>query len=226
MSFDTYMDTQRLKETFFSVPQEQTPAKKNFFLPLIYVIAALILSAGAFVFFSNYDLIIIARDNIALEENSYSLLDDKVLSSLKFMGREKGVIKQKSSSIYLSLPLQRKTGLKINLAKPVDLNKNNFYIYLKKSDIPLELTVITKDNRFFSNALKPLVVPVNQTGKSSYLKIPVKFEDEVFQRINLAKIKQIKLFFTVPKEKLSKSDLIAREDWILIKDIVLSQKTI
>jgi hypothetical protein len=207
-----YLDSQRLRDTFFSAPKKKRKKKPHhkriLFLPMIAVVAA-----GIILFFVKYDFMVVARQNIEPEKNSISLLHSEIFSAINVLGQDKRLVKMEKSFIYLTIPPQEKTTLLINLKKTIDLKSGSLYLYLKKSEAPLKIGITVRDSRFFSNSLNPLTIDVKEEN-SSYVKIPIDLKSINLQNTNLYQINQINLYF-YPQDK-------EKEQWILIKDLVLS----
>lgn len=222
---DSFTDMQRLREAFFSTPKKELPAKKKFSNPRFYTIAGLGLILITTAFLIKYDIFIIARQNIEKEKNSVSLLTEKMLAGVDFLDRKTSITK-KPSSIYLPLFGQKKVGVKIDLAKPVDLNNNYLWVYIKKSETPMKLNIVTRDIHFFSNALTPLVIDMNEKDNSSYLRIPLIPENFSSPKVNLTQVNQIRLYFNTQQTSPDKSrnPFSYEKNWVLIKDLVLIKK--
>jgi hypothetical protein len=220
-----YLDSQRLKDTFFSPSKKKKkklPPKKNLFVP---VGIAILMVLVVFILFAKYEFIVVNRQNIGLEKNTISLLHGDISSGVRFLGKDKHLMKAGSSFIRLIIPAHEKTGLIINLKKPIDVRADSIYLYLKKPDVPLNVGAIIRDNRYFSNSLNPLVVKLNEKS-SSYIKIPLEFKNVFLQNANPSQIEQINLYFyPEDKEKINvdgKSTF--NESWALIKELVLVKK--
>ncbi|MFA6281945.1 MAG: hypothetical protein WCY05_05560, partial [Candidatus Omnitrophota bacterium] len=118
---------------------------------------------------------------------------------------------KENSFIYLTIP-KEKIALSLDLKKPIDLKSGSLLLYLKKSDTPLNIAVVARDTRFFSNSLSPLVIEVSEKS-DSFIKVPIVFSNTDSQNTNLYQIKQITIYF-YPQEK-------EKINWALIKDLVL-----
>lgn len=246
-----YSDSQRLKDAFFSPKPKKKklhPRSKKILIISSSGIAFLILITSV-TFLLKYELIVIPRGNIELEKNTLSLFGDNFHSSIKIFERNK-LITKKGSPIYLNLLSKEKTALRIDFAKPVNLENNSLTLYLNNKDTSFKINAVAKDNRFFSNSLKPLIIevsPINNLqqeppafGENNplYLKIPIEFKNNPYEKTNLSKITQVKLYFypqdaLQPKNssspepvytetKLSEENL--NRNGVIIKDIVLVKK--
>lgn len=205
------LDSQRLKDTFFSPPKKKRKKKapkKRFFI--IAAISVLILAVTVF-FFIKYDFMVIARQIPDQSAGGISLLSKDMLESTICIAKDKQLMKKENAFIYLTIPKER-VAVSFNLKKPVDLRSNSLYLYLKKSDAPLNIAVVVKDTRFFSNSLNPLEVKVTRSD-SSFIKVPIIFAGSNLQNTNLYQIKQIILYF-YPEDK-------EKINWTLIKDLIL-----
>ena len=206
-----YLDSQRLKDTFFSPPKKKRK-KKTHKKKILIISASAALVLGAFLFFfTKYDFMVIARQIPDQINASTSLLSKDMLESTICIAKDEKLMKKENAFIYLTIPKER-VAISFNLKKPVDLRSNSLSLYLKKSDTPLDIEVVVKDTRFFSNSLNPLVIKVAQDGHS-FIKVPISFADSNLQNTNLYQIKQITLYF-YPQDK-------EKINWTLIKDLVL-----
>ena len=206
-----YLDSERLKDTFFSPPKKKRKKKihkkKFILLPVI----ALLIIAGCAVFFARYEFMVIARQNTDLPENGTSLLSKNTLLQLSCIAKDERLMKKENSFIYLTIP-KEKIALSLDLKKPIDLKSGSLLLYLKKSDTPLNIAVVARDTRFFSNSLIPLVIEVSEKSES-FIKVPIIFNNADNQNTNLYQINQITIYF-YPQEK-------EKINWALIKDLVL-----
>ncbi|MDD5194378.1 MAG: hypothetical protein PHQ96_01720 [Candidatus Omnitrophica bacterium] len=216
----TYIDSQRLRETFFS-PQKKRELhkkKKNSHSKVIIVAsAAAFLSLVALVAFGvKYDLLVIPRAHI---KSDTSLLRNQGLYSSAVI---KGGVafKAKNSPLYLEIPAQGDIKLIISLKKPVNIAKTPLLLYLKKANSPLKMGVVARDSQFFSNSLNPFIIELKANMESSYTKIPIALADARLQNTNLSNINQITLYFYPPQENES----TAINNWVVVKDLVLAEK--
>ncbi len=206
-----YLDSQRLKDTFFSPPKKKRKKKtsrKKFFI--LGAAATLILAASLF-FIAKYDFMVIARQIPDQAAGGTSLFSKEMLESIRCIASDERLMKKENAFIYLTIPKER-VGISLNLKKPVDLRSNSLFLYLKKSDAPLNMTVVVKDTRFFSNSLSPLVVEVSRND-ASFVKVPIDFSGANLQNTNLYQVKQIIIYF-YPQDR-------EKINWTLIKDLVL-----
>lgn len=207
-----YLDSQRLKDTFFSPPKKRRkkkPSKNNLIVLSVTTIVAL--SALSF-FFANYDFMVIARQIPDASDKETSLLSTDILESIQCLGDDKRLMKKENSFIYLTVP-KKKIAISLTFKKPVDLHSGSLFLYLKKSDAPLNIGVVVKDTRFFSNSLSPLLIEVTESANSSFIKIPINFTDAKLQNANLYRIKQIMLYFYPGNNE--------KINWTLIKDLIM-----
>lgn len=211
-----YLDSQRLKDTFFSPPKKKRKKKtqhKKFLLAPVFITAAIILLLIVG-FLTKYEFMLVSRQNSNLEKTGTSLLHPPYLSELIFLGKDKQLMRKGHSFIYLSIPAQEKIGVALNLTKPVDLTKETLFLYLKQPDSRLNIEVVIRDNRFFSNSLSPLVIEVLRE-EGPYLKVPLDFKNANIQNTNLARVSQVNLYFShKDQENINRT---------LIKDIILSK---
>jgi hypothetical protein len=216
-----YIDSQRLKDTFFSPPEKKFFPKRNFF---IFIIVFLILLS--LLFLSHYRFIFVPRTNYK-ENNAVSLLSGKIHSSLVFLGENSRLVKKRGDFIYLSVPPQEKVGLKFDFENPLNLNNNYLLMHLKKTPLPLKMEIVVRDALYFSNSLTPLVIDLKNEGSSSYREITINLKEAELQNTNLSNITQIKLYFYYPQEEnaISPENLLSkRERWILIKNLALVKR--
>ena len=206
-----YLDSERIKDTFFSPPKKKrkkkTPKKNLFLLPII----ALVLIVGFVLFLTRYELMVIARQNTDIPENGVSILSKNTLEKLSCIANDERLMKKENSFIYLTIP-KEKIAISLDLKKPIDLKSKYLLLYLKKSDTPLNIAVVARDTRFFSNSLNPLVIEVTEKS-DSFIKVPIVLDKAGTQNTNLYQIKQITIYF-YPQEK-------EKINWALIKDLVL-----
>ncbi len=206
-----YLDSERLKDTFFSPPRKKrkkkTYKKRFIIIPLL----ALLLIAGVAIFFARYEFMVVARQNTDMPDNGISLFSKNTLERLSYITNDKRLMKKENSFIYLTIP-KEKIALSFNLKKPIDLKSGYLLLYLKKSDTPLNIAVVARDTRFFSNSLNPLVIEVTEKS-DSFIKVPIVLSKTGVQNTNLYQIKQITIYF-YPQEK-------EKINWALIKDLVL-----
>jgi len=206
-----YLDSQRLKDTFFSPPKKKRKkktSKKRFVL--FGASAILILVVGIF-FFMKYDFMVIARQIPDSSANGVSLLSKDMLESTRCIAKDERLMKKENGFIYLTVPKER-VAISFNLKKSIDLRSNSLSLYLKKSDAPLNIAVVVKDTRFFSNSLNPVTIEVTQNDPS-FIKVPINFTGSNLQNTNLYQVKQIILYF-YPQDK-------EKINWTLIKDLIL-----
>lgn len=213
-----YLDSQRLKDTFFSPPKKRkkkkTHHKKIFLIPtFIFTVAALVLVT---LFFLKYEFMVVARQRIDLDKTGVSLLRTDNLSELSFLGKDKQLMREGQSFIYLSIPPKEKVGIALDFKKPIDLASGTIFLHLKRPDTPLRIEVTVRDNRFFSNSITPLLVEIDNKKGAEYINVPIDFKDANTQNANLTQVNQIKLhFFHKDQENINRT---------LIKNIILAKK--
>jgi hypothetical protein len=213
-----YLDSQRLKDTFFSPPKKRRkkkPQHKRFFLlPVLICLPVLLFVAG--VFLVKYEFMVVARQgkDINIEKRAISLLGPQNLLELTYLNKDKQLIRKGNTFVYLSIPTQEKVGIALNLKKTIDLTQGKLFLRLKSPELPLNIEVIVRDNKFFSNSLNPLNLEVLKQGEC-YINVPMDFQNINVQNANLARINQIKLYFWhKDQENINRA---------LIKDIFLVQ---
>ncbi|MFA5271924.1 MAG: hypothetical protein WC412_06270 [Candidatus Omnitrophota bacterium] len=206
-----YLDSERLKDTFFSPPKKKRKKKTQKKRFIILSIVALLTITSFALFFARYEFMVIARQNTDLPENGISLLSKNTLEHLTCISKDERLMKKENSFIYLTIP-KEKIAISLDLKKPIDLKTGSLLLYLKKSDTPLNIAVVARDTRFFSNSLSPRVIEVSEKS-DSFIKVPIVFNNSDSQNTNLYQIKQITIYF-YPQEK-------EKINWALIKDLVL-----
>jgi hypothetical protein len=222
--FYSHLDNQRLQETFFSPQKKQARPKKKkvFFIPVISILVILL-----FVIIFNYDFILIPRSHLSVTNKGSSLLSKDILSSVSFIGQNDKLMRVKRSLVYLTIPEGEKVGIKFDFKTPINLNQNDLFFWIKKANTTINMEVVVKDIRFFSNAKSPAKIIMDKNLNSSYNKIPIQFQRSAWPNVNLARINQIKIYFYQSSNQLSLADASIRfkeKDWILIKDIDLVKK--
>ena len=206
-----YLDSQRLKDTFFSPPKKKRKKKTHKKRLILLGASAVLIFAAAIFFFMKYDFMVIARQIPDQYNSGISLLSKDMLESTICIAKDERLMKKENAFIYLTIPKER-VAISFNLKKPIDLRSNSLFLYLKKSDAPLNIAVVVKDTRFFSNSLNPVVLEVTQ-NESSFIKVPINFTGSNLQNTNLYQIKQVILYF-YPQDK-------EKINWTLIKDLIL-----
>lgn len=225
----SYVDSQRLQEAFFSNLEEKTPPKKKSTLLKISVVLISIFIISILLFILNYELIILPRSGPNYQKNISSLFNENILKSLKLLNADKRLMKKGKSSVYLSIPPGEKLTMKFDFKKPINLHTNILTFWIKKTNIPLNMDIIVKDTRFFSNAQNPKTLKIKKNDNSVYTKIPVYFENLASAKVNLANIKQMKIYL-YHKSYNKKTPLTNNsisywgKNWLLMKDITLSKK--
>lgn len=205
------LDSQRLKETFFSPPKKKRKKKTHKKKFLVTGAALILILAVCLFFFTRYDFLVISRQMPNQLKAGTSLFSKDMLESVIYNAKDEKLIKKENALIHLTIPKDH-IAITFNLKKPIDLRSNSLSLYLKKSGSPLSVAAVVKDTRFFSNSLNPLTVEITQNG-ASFVNVPISFSGSKPQNTNLYQIKQITLYF-YPQDK-------EKINWILIKDLVL-----
>ena len=109
--------------------------------------------------------------------------------------------------------------VEVNLKTPANLRANRMILYLTKRRLPLNISVIIRDGRFFSNALRPFKLNISQN--TLYKMIALDLDSINSPYLNLAHIKQIRILFRYIKNN---KDKLPEKNWILIKDLILLKK--
>ncbi|UCG34584.1 MAG: hypothetical protein JSW17_03530 [Candidatus Omnitrophota bacterium] len=216
-----YLDSQRLKETFFSSkPQQEEEKKKKSKRPSIFfvmiLVVALLIAVFSLLFYRNYEFILIPRPALNAKPDIPSVLDEEILSSLVFLGQNSKPLLAKPWCIQLETGGVTKTGIRINLKRPVNLRTHSLYLIAKKIPSSSKIGIVLRDARFFSNWRQPCTIEIN-AQEQSVIKIPLSYEEAALKNINLSRINQISLYFY----PLTYSDATEQ---IVIKDIVLMEK--
>lgn len=216
------LDSQRLKETFFTPTKKKK--KKDFFQTNIVITASVSLSVIILIalifFFSNYQVLTVSRKGIELEKNSTSLLHSNLVNAISFAGSDSRLMKTGSSFIHVSMPPREKNGIVIDLKKPVNLQSQKLLLYLKKPAMPVKIAVVARDNRLYSNSLSPIIVEANDQSQSEYLKLPIEFTSGV-QNANLAQITQVQIYFYPNEAAASALKNFPTERWVIIKELLM-----
>jgi hypothetical protein len=214
----TYIDSQRLRETFFSPQKKRTLSKKkkNFSYKIIIFSVGALLGIGILIFVFKYDLLIVPHTGI---DSNASLLRNHNRASA-FIVTNGVVSKAKKAPLYLEIPAQENVKLLISLKKPANISKTPIVLYLKKANTPLKMGVVVRDSQFFSNSLNPLILELKNTGEAEYLQVPLALSATHLQNTNLSNINQISLYFYPP----DKNESTAIKNWAIIKDVVLAEK--
>ena len=219
LSTYAYLDSQRLKESFFSDSPKKPKAKKKKFpkTPIIIAVAIIILALAALsiLLVSKYDFVFIPRNRIALKNNEISLMHDTSFAAFSTI-TEKNIIKQTESALHLALKPQEKTKFRIQFNKPTNLRNFDLYLYAKNIDIPCNVGIIIRDDRFFSNSRKPLEVTIKEQPIDGYIKIPLIQENQSMQNVNPSRAQQLIVYLLPQQERI--------ENTIILKDVLLAKK--
>jgi len=212
LPYYAYLDSQRLKETFFSTPPQKNPHKKIIIAAaaLVVILAALAISF----FYKKYEVVIISRNDPLAGKNISSLLSLTTRLDARLLDKNNRPSPLTYSGSVVSMPLHQKNGIKINFAEPADLINGALYIYAKKSPEPLTMAIVAKDSGMHSNARQPRIMPV--TGEDingQYIKIPLRFTDDT-GNTNFYRVNQLTLRFLPQNQD--------KNNWLLIKNIVLA----
>ncbi|MCM8786496.1 MAG: hypothetical protein NC935_00355 [Candidatus Omnitrophica bacterium] len=221
------LDTQRIKETFFSLPKKRhiVKKKKGFSTKnkYFFIVVASAIFLSFFFFLLNYDFLIIPKKSI--KQNGIPLLQKK-FSNIKIITKNTNIKAIKKLPIYIDL-LQNKE-LIIEFKKPTNLKENLLFLYIKKSPPPIEMTVTVRDEQFFSNSLNPYKLTITQTN-NDYIKIPLDFTTINFQNANLRNISQIKFSFLSTSFNLNIEKIIKNKNdknWVILKNLFLIKKEV
>lgn len=222
----TYTDSERLKEAFFSPPKKKKADFATIKKIVLSFLVLILIAASSFLFLK-YELIVVSKGPVNDNPPGMSLLNNASLSSFKLFKDSNLTPEETTLPLNIAFANQEKATMIIDLTTPLNLKEDNLFLYLKKDDIPLNMEIIARDRRFFSNSLKPLVIKVD--AKSPFigtLKIPINLEGKNMQNVNLSQINQLKLYFSIPKEeKINKESVVPQQtEWIVIKDLVITKK--
>ena len=219
LSSYTYPDSQRLKDSFFSKTEEKnTPQKKKVDkLPVIIAASAfiLIIAATTALLISKYEFVVVSRNRIALKNNEISLMHDTSVAAFSVITKG-SVKKQAQSALHLALKPQEKTEVRIQFNKPTNLRNSELYLYVKNIDIPCDVGIIMRDDRFFSNSRKPLKFTVEEKPVDGYIKIPLTQENQSMQNVNPSRVQQLIVYLLPHQERI--------ENTVILKDILLAKK--
>lgn len=207
-----YLDSQRLKDTFFSAEKKEPPLFKKI---IPYVIGGTGLITITLIVIFNYDFIIVKHQNLNAKINTSSLLKNPHLISIKFIEPTKGRSQITKGKLHLTIPAREKTAVQLNFNDAINVYNSNLTLYLKKSSSPLKLAITLKDTTFHSNSIRPIIIDLKETNNLSYIKIPIDLDETALQNTNLNKINQINIFL-YPQDKKT-------GNWVIIKDILLNK---
>lgn len=253
LSCNNSLDTQRIKEAFFSSPKnsatqtailektqltetENFPPVTNQTLikpeikmePLHQLKSApsrkikhfswltLTFIAAIFLFIINslnsrYELLILNRNNMPLTKDQVPLLSGGAVSGVTLSAKNVSEdIKPEAFSIASGI-----NEAQIDLIHPLDLNNGHLSFLINKPDGAIDMKIIVRDNKLFSNALSPITTHIDQNS-SALIKADLDLSNISNPYVNPAKITQIRVYFQTPDKK----DPIK----ILIKDLILTQK--
>lgn len=220
----TLLDSQRLKDTFFSSPKKKHKKKPHHNKILTATLSATtfaVISASLFAF-TRYDLLMIPHQNINSDIEMTSLLKKDVLSSLQFSGKN-NFATQRGSSLYITVPQQGKVHILLNLKKPINLNKSYLVLYLKKVYFPLKIEVVARDVQFFSNSLNPLMREIKKSDVYP-LEVALDFKETNVQNTNLSQINQLSLYLSQLNGEENSEESYLAENLVLIRDLVAVKK--
>ncbi|MCM8832215.1 MAG: hypothetical protein NC918_08495 [Candidatus Omnitrophica bacterium] len=216
------LDSERIKEAFFSPPKKKhnikkkkNPSTKKYFFVAIFFAVSLFL----FIFFVNYDFLIIPKNN--LKQNIIQLLQ-KDFYDIKILVKKTGITRTKKPPIYINL--SENSELIIDLKKTINLNENLLFLYIKKSANPINIAITVRDEQFFSNSLNPYKLTLEQTN-NNYIKVPLDFGAINVQNTNLKNISQIKFSFYPVNSSLATNNKY-NKNWILFKNLFLIKKEV
>ena len=219
LSTYAYLDSQRLKDSFFSDSKKNPKAKEKKFLKTPIIVATSIIGLTVAIFgiflISMYDFVLIPRNRISLKNNEISLMHDTSFAAFSTI-TENSIIKQTGSTLHLSLKPQEKTKFRIQFNKPTNLRNFNLYLYVKNIDIPCDVGIIIRDDRFFSNSRSPLEVTINEKPVNGYIKIPLIQENQSMQNVNPSRTQQLIVYLLPQQERI--------ENTVILKDILLAKK--
>ncbi len=208
------LDSERLKETFFSPLKKKGSRKKKntfkrkilFFIPLIIGVIVLL-----FLFLLKYELLILPRPS---RDSKGDSLFKRGLVNLSIS--KDGFIQKIRAPLYFSISGENKTTLIFDFHQPLNLNKERLILFLKSYLVPLRIEAVARDINYFSNSLAPLVFKLSLPDSEAELFFD--FKKVNAQNINLSQIKQLRLYFSYGKELVEKQK---NKNWVLIKDLVL-----
>ncbi|MBU1122613.1 MAG: hypothetical protein ABIH71_00485 [Candidatus Omnitrophota bacterium] len=201
-----YLDSQRLKDTFFSPPRKKTFSKRVVFTTLTVIFLSIITILLMF----NYAIILIPRKNIS--KNTFSLIKNKKLASVYALTKDTNLLAKRGPFLHLIIPPQEKNGIQVNLKKSINLNTNTLNLSLKKPPGTIKIGLIIKDVFYHSNARAPFIIDIAD-NHCPLTQIPIAFTSNLIKNTNLSKIDQITVYFY-------RQDT-AQESWALISDLVL-----
>ncbi|MCM8820130.1 MAG: hypothetical protein NC925_04970, partial [Candidatus Omnitrophica bacterium] len=187
---------------------------KYFFVAIFFAVSLFL-----FIFFVNYDFLIIPKNN--LKQNIIQLLQ-KDFYDIKILVKKTGITRTKKPPIYINL--SENSELIIDLKKTINLNENLLFLYIKKSVNPINIAITVRDEQFFSNSLNPYKLTLEQTN-NNYIKVPLDFGAINVQNTNLKNISQIKFSFYPVNSSLATNNKY-NKNWILFKNLFLIKKEV
>ena len=85
------------------------------------------------------------------------------------------------------------------------------------------MEIIAKDTRFYSNALSPFQLSLNDSKRGSDIELPIDFVRSESPNVNFSQIQELKVFFH-RLTNLEKPIDHWKKSWVLIKNIGLIEK--
>lgn len=205
------IDAERLKEIFFSSPSKRHFPKKENLKKLKKPFFFSALAIVIFIFFyinHNYHLYLIPKIEAQTATRGKSLLKSP-LSRIESTKKSDLFTKLKDGTVYLHLNIIPKIGLAIQLKHPLNLEDKTLILLIKRTAYPLKAKIILRDIYYISNVRNPLWVEIK--SDQHFSRGEIKLSTENFNRLNLNKINQIRIYFQPHRRETSSG--------IFIKDI-------
>ncbi|MFH1772149.1 MAG: hypothetical protein ABH872_04960 [Candidatus Omnitrophota bacterium] len=229
------LDSVRLRETFFSPPQQPKNNQRKLPIFFIALFIFLFIISGLLLIKINYDLVLIDKKPLELRQTSQSLLYSETAAAVSFLGENQSLSKINKSSLQLLVSPGKKSGIKLTFDKPIDLDANSVTVFVYNLQVPIKLETVAKDTRYFSNSLFPVLAEISpashfdtnspaeekviksgsNNGSSLLSKASINLKNLNLQNVNPYRVKQMTFYFSPLDE--------SRSNWIIIKDIVLSK---
>ncbi|MFH1046145.1 MAG: hypothetical protein V1727_04185 [Candidatus Omnitrophota bacterium] len=192
-------DFKRLKESFFSSePVQETQSEKNTFKEkaVFFTILALLIGGILFLVLSQFDVIVLPPYEHTFTDAVSDMLTKKDIAALELIDPS-GSAKIVKQVVHLDVPFEKKTGFGVNIYDTINMATTKLVLIIKPPTQKVELEVVLRDNRFFSNALDPIRVTIAPaTRMKSYIEVPILAGENISYHLNLARIKQLRFSFS------------------------------
>ncbi|MBD3246876.1 MAG: hypothetical protein GF333_07720 [Candidatus Omnitrophica bacterium] len=217
----TYLDSQRLKDAFFSAPSRPPRNKKPFWIGAgVFLGIALIVLV-----FSHYQFFFIPRKLGNSSEQEISLLHKGAVFRPVRASAQR--FRKRGRSAYIALPSKGATGVTVTFASPVNLNTHRLAMVIQKSEIPIHMELVLRDTQYHSNSLYPVHIDIPEK-ELTYVKVPITLANAELQNTNITRTSQLKVFVSRLDSEAEPVPVSMRREqeieWVLVKDLVLAKK--